>query len=103
MVVASFSGNRQNRHPRPCRRETEDDPPIRAHGDSPKALQSTFQRMKPKARAAQSFDGLGGVEGGENFADTFHQLRRKVLAIVVLVKTPQPLMSKTFDHRPSVV
>jgi hypothetical protein len=45
--------------------------------------------MEPKARAAQPFDGFG-IERSQNFADTFRELRRQMLAVIVLVKSPQP-------------
>jgi hypothetical protein len=84
-------------------RETENDSPICPHRDGPKSLKPTLEGMKPKARTTQPFIGLGGIKRGQNFPDAFHQLRRQVLAIVVLVKSSQPFVSKTFNHRPSVL
>src|SRR6266852_3791211 len=84
-------------------REAENDSPVRSHRNGPKSLKRTLESMEPKARAAQPFNGLSGIERGQNFADAFHQLLGQMLAIVVLVKLPQPFVSKTFDHRPSVL
>src|SRR5215467_14775225 len=78
----------------PAVRETKNDSPVRPHRDGPKSLKLTSESVEPEARAAQPLNRFGGIERGQDFADAFHQLWRQMLAIVVLVKSPQPVCRK---------
>ena len=49
--------------------EAENNPPICAHGQSPKALQVTLQLMQPKGRAIEIGDLFGSIEQSEDLFD----------------------------------
>ena len=50
-------------------REPKDDPPVRAHGERPKAFEVALQGMQPEGRQIEVADTLRRIEQGQNLPD----------------------------------
>jgi hypothetical protein len=79
--------------------KSENDPPIGADGDRPKASKIAFQRMKSKAGTAQPVKIISrGIQRGENITNALHHIGRELAGVIVCVELPQALMSEALDH-----
>jgi hypothetical protein len=78
--------------------KTEDNPPILPNRDRPLPLPVTFERMQPKAWPVKIFEGLSGVQSGQNDPDPLHHVCGQQPPTVILVKLPQPFVAKAFDY-----
>jgi len=70
----------------------KNNPPIGPDGNGEKPLQFSFQGVQTKRRNIHGFNGLGGVQGGENQPYPRHHIRRQLAAIVMLKQPLQAFM-----------
>lgn len=70
-------------------REPKDDPPVRAHGERPKAFEVALQGMQPEGRQIEVADTLRRIEQGQNLPDFPHMLCVEPSGVVILVKLSQ--------------
>ena len=78
--------------------EAEDNPPVGANGDGPKALHFAFERMQAESRQVHMGNGGGGLKRGQNisqFADVF---RVYAARIVVLEEPFESLVADRAYH-----
>jgi hypothetical protein len=82
--------------------EPENDAPVRADRDSPKALQLTLQHMKTKSRLIQCFYRSYGIERGQYPADAIDHVRRKLPVVILFIEPLESFVAKGLDHPSSV-
>jgi len=56
--------------------ETKYNAPVGANRHRSKPFPFAFQRVQPQRRSVQPFEGFGGFERAQNFADALRKLRR---------------------------
>ena len=83
--------------------ETEDNAPVGPRSHRPKAFEVAFQRVQSEGRQPERLKGSRRVQHTQNLPDLPDMIWVYALRVVVLKKLPQPLMSKTFDYRFSVL
>jgi hypothetical protein len=76
----------------------ENDSPVRAYGDGPKACSVAFQRMKPERRNIEIGDFLSCLHHCQYLFDFSDVLWVDSAWAVIIEKLPQPFVLKGLDH-----
>jgi hypothetical protein len=79
--------------------EAEDNAPIAANGNAPKAFQIPGEAMQAKSVDIHVLNGHGGIQTAEHQNDLIGQIRPYFAPVVMFVKPPQTAMPKAPDHR----
>jgi len=80
--------------------KSENDPPVTGNAYRPEALEIAFQGIKPPARQTQTLRSRGGIQQGENTANSRHLISLEIASVSALVQLPPTAMPKAYRHRP---